>query len=176
MILNISIEMNQLNHDFMLIALIMHRKIQLEEQLHTKNQVTKQSQKLKVYSSFIDNTCGANLTDMQLLSRYNKGSHFLICATHVFNKYAWVISLKDKKDEAISKTIQKIVKKLNCKPNKVDKFSIRSMKSWLKGNNIKIYSTHDEGKSVHGEGFIRTLKHEIYKYMTALSKNVFIDT
>ena len=38
-----------------------------------------------------------------------------------------------------------------------------------------MYSIHNEGKSVVAERFIRTLKNEIYKYMTAISKNIFID-
>ena len=38
-----------------------------------------------------------------------------------------------------------------------------------------MYSTHSEGKSVLAERFIRTLKNKIYKYMTSISKNVYID-
>ena len=38
-----------------------------------------------------------------------------------------------------------------------------------------MYSTHNEGKSVVAERFIRTLKSKIYKYMTSISKNVYID-
>ena len=38
-----------------------------------------------------------------------------------------------------------------------------------------MYSTHSEGKSVVAERFIRTLKSKIYKYMTSLSKNMYID-
>ena len=38
-----------------------------------------------------------------------------------------------------------------------------------------MYSTHSEGKSVVAERFIRTLKSKIYKYMTSISKNVYID-
>ena len=38
-----------------------------------------------------------------------------------------------------------------------------------------MYSTHNEGKSVVGERFIRTLKNKIYKYMNSISKNVYID-
>ena len=56
----------------------------------------------------------------------------------------------------------------NRKTNKirVDKgsdFSNRSMKSWLEENAIKVYSTHNEGKSVVAERFIRTLKNKIRK-------------
>ena len=39
----------------------------------------------------------------------------------------------------------------------------------------KMYSTHNEGKSVVAERFIRTIKNKIYKYMTSISKNVYID-
>ena len=45
----------------------------------------------------------------------------------------------------------------------------------VKNNDIEIYSTHNEGKSVVAERFIRTLKTKIYKYMTSISKNVYID-
>ena len=42
-------------------------------------------------------------------------------------------------------------------------------------NNIEIYSTYNEGKSVVAERFIRTLKNKIFKHMTATSKNVYFD-
>ena len=49
------------------------------------------------------------------------------------------------------------------------------MKSWLEKNDIEMYSTHNEGKSVVAERFIRTIKSKIYKHMTSISKNVYID-
>ena len=52
---------------------------------------------------------------------------------------------------------------------------MKSIKSWLEKNDIEIYSTNNEEKSVITERFIRTLKNKIYKYMTSLSKNVCID-
>ena len=42
-------------------------------------------------------------------------------------------------------------------------------------NDIDMYSTHNEGKSIIAETFIRTLKNKIYRYMTSVSKNVYID-
>ena len=68
----------------------------------------------------------------------------------------------------------------NRKPNKawVDKgseFYNNSFQKWLKDNGIELYSIYNEGKSVVVEKFIRTLKTKIYKYMTLLSKNVYID-
>ena len=66
------------------------------------------------------------------------------------------------------------------KPNKIwtdrgSEFYNSSFKKWLKDNDIEMYSTHNEGKSVVAERFIRTLKNKIYKHMTAVSKNVYID-
>ena len=49
------------------------------------------------------------------------------------------------------------------------------LKKWLRDNDIVMYSTHNEGKSVVAERFIRTLKSTIYKYMTSISKNVYTD-
>ena len=46
---------------------------------------------------------------------------------------------------------------------------------FLKNNDIEIYSTHNEWKSVVAERFIRTLKDKIYKYITSVSKYVFTD-
>ena len=45
----------------------------------------------------------------------------------------------------------------------------------MKINNIEVYSTYNEGKSVVAERFIRTLKNKIFTHMTAVSKNVYFD-
>ena len=50
-----------------------------------------------MYSSFKDNIWGVDLADMQLLSKFNKGFRFSLCAIDIFNKYAWDVPLKDKK-------------------------------------------------------------------------------
>ena len=49
------------------------------------------------------------------------------------------------------------------------------MKSWLEKNDIEMFSTHNEGKYVVPERCIRTIKNKIYKHMTSISKNVYID-
>ena len=56
---------------------------------------------------------------MQLLSKYNKGIRFLLCAIDIFSKYAWVVPLKDKKGISIVKALQSILKQSNRKPNKI---------------------------------------------------------
>ena len=58
---------------------------------------------------------------------------------------------------------------------KGSEFYNNSFKKWLNNNDIEMHSIHNEGKSVVAERFIGTLKTQIYKYMTSVSKNVYID-
>ena len=151
---------------------------QLAEKLHKS--IIRKFEKRKVYAAFKDNIWGADLADMQLLSRYNKGIRFLLFVIDIFSKYAWVVPLKDKKGVSIVTTFQSILKESNRKPNKiwVDKdfeFYNASFKKWLQDNDIVMYSTHNERKPVVAERCIRTLKSKIYKHITSLSKNVYID-
>ena len=62
---------------------------------------------------------GADLADMQLKSKFNKGFRFLLWVIDIFSKYAWVVSLKDKKGITITNAFQKILKESNRKPNKI---------------------------------------------------------
>ena len=98
----------------------------------------------------------------------------------IFSQYAWVVPLKDMKGVTIVNAFQSISNNSKRKPNKIwlnkgSEFYNKSFKKWLKGNNIEMYSTYHEGKSVAAERFIRTLKNNIYKHMTAVSKNVCFD-
>ena len=68
--------------------------------------------KRKVHSRFIDNIWGADLADMQLLSKFNKGICFLLCVIDVISKYAWIDLLKDKKGITITNAFQKILDEL----------------------------------------------------------------
>ena len=117
---------------------------------------------------------------MQSLSRYDKRFKYLLCAIDFFSKYAWVIPIKDKKGTSIGNAFKKIVSKGQRKPNKIwveqgSEFYNQPFKDFLKINNIEMYSTYNEGKSVVAKRFIRTLKNKIFKHMTAISKNVYID-
>ena len=85
---------------------------------------------------------------------------------YYFSKYAWVVPLKDKRVVTIVNAFQKVLNKSDRKPNKIwiDKggeFYNRSMKSWLEKNDIKMYSSHNERKSVAAERFMRTFKKKI---------------
>ena len=136
--------------------------------------------KRKVYSSFKDNIWGVDLADMQLLSKFNKGIRFLLCVIDLFSKYAFVLPLKDKKGVSVVNAFQSILDKSGRKPNKIwvdqgSEFYNHNFKKWLANNDVSMYSTYNEGKSVVAKRFIRTLKNKLHKHMTTVSKNVYYD-
>ena len=69
---------------------------QLANKLHKP--IIRKFKKIKVYFSFKDNISGVDLADMQLISKYNKGIRYILCAIDLFNKYAFVVPLKEKKE------------------------------------------------------------------------------
>ena len=123
---------------------------------------------------------------MQLISKYNKGIRYLLCVIDLFSRYACVIPLKNKKGDGIVEGFKKILddsenaKHSNRKPNKIwvdhgSEFYNNKFKKFLKENDIEMYSTFNEGKSVVAERFVRTLKNKIDKHMTTIGKNVYFN-
>ena len=150
----------------------------LADELHKP--VIRKLKKRKVYSEFKDNIWGVDLADMQSLSRKNKGVKYLSCAIDLYSKYVFVIPLENKKGISVTNGFNKIIKQSNRKPNKIwvdqgGEFYNNVFKKWLSDNDIIMYSTYNEGKSVVAERFIRTLKNKLYKHMTAIGKNVYYD-
>ena len=68
---------------------------QLAEELHKP--IIRKFKRREVYSVFKDNICDADLADMQLRSKFNKGFRFLLRVIDIYSKNAWVFPLKDKK-------------------------------------------------------------------------------
>ena len=167
------------------VNLLLEPKEQLSREL--RKPIVRHFKKGTIYSRFKDNIWCADLADMQLMGKFNKGFRFLLYVIDIFSKYARVVPLRDKNCITITNGFQKFLKESNRKqghsegrkPNKiwVDKGSefYNSFKKWLKNNDIEMYSTNNEGKSVVAERVIRTLKTKIYKCMTSVSKKVCID-
>ena len=148
----------------------------LADELHKP--IIRKFNKRKVYSQFKDNIWGVDLADMQSLSRKNKGIKYLLCVIDLYSKYAFVIPLKDEKRITIVNAFDKIIKQSNRKPNKIwvdqgGEFYNNVFEKWLSDNDINMYSTYNEGKSVVADRFIRTLKNKLYKHMTATGKNAY---
>ena len=69
--------------------------------------IIKKFKRREVYSSFKDNIWGADLADMQLISKFNKIVRFLFCVIDLFSKYPRVVPLKYKKGVTIVNAFQK---------------------------------------------------------------------
>ena len=90
-----------------------------------------------MYSALKYNIWCADLADMQLISKFNKGFRFLLSVIDIFSKYVWVVPFKDKKGVSIVNAFQSILKKSNGKPDKIwvdkgIKFSNNSFKNGCK--------------------------------------------
>ena len=80
---------------------------QLADECHKA--ILRKLKKARVYCSFRDSILEADLADMQLTSKYNKGIKFLLCVIDLFSKCAWVFPLKDKEDITIVNAFQSIL-------------------------------------------------------------------
>ena len=90
---------------------------ELAEELHQK--IIRKVEKRKVLSSLINNILGADLVDMLLTSKLNKGFRFLLYVFDIYSKYACVIPLQDKIGIAITNALENILNESNCKLNKI---------------------------------------------------------
>ena len=138
-----------------------NKNLKLADELHKP--IIRKFDKRKVYSSFKGNIWSVELADIKSLSKFNKGIRYLLCVIDLFSKYAFVVPLKDKKGTSIVNAFHSILDKSRRKPNKIlvdqgSEFYNSFFKKWLKDNDIVMYSTYNEGKSVVAERFIRTLK------------------
>ena len=133
----------------------------LAEEFHKL--IIRKFEKREVWSSFKDNIWGADLPDMQWISKCNKEFWFLWCVINIFSKYTLLLPLKNKNRFSITNVFQKVLSKSGHKRSKiwVDKgreFYNRSVKSWLKDNDIEMHSTNNEEKTVVDERFIEPWK------------------
>ena len=140
----------------------------LAEELHKP--IVRKFRKRTVYSTFKDNIWDTDLADMQLISKFNKEFRFLLCVIDIFNKYTWVVPLKDKMGVTIFNAFQSILKDSNRKPSKIwiyngSEFYNNSFKKWLQDIGITMYSTHNEQKFVVANKFIKTFENKIYKHV-----------
>ena len=156
----------------------LERNLKLANELHKP--IIKKIDKRKLYLSFKENIWGVELADMKSLSKFHRGIKYLLCVINLFSKYAFVVPLKDKKDASIINAFQSILDQSKREPNKIwvdqgSEFYNSFFKKWLKDNDIVMYSTYNEGKSVVAERFIRTLKNKLHKHMTSISKKNLYD-
>ena len=114
---------------------------EIAEELHKT--IIRKFEKRKAHPSFLDKIWGADLVQMQPLSKCNKIVCYLLCVIDIYSKYTWVTPLKNRKGITITSAFQKILHESRRKANKIwvykgSKFTI-ARKPWLEKNDTETY-------------------------------------
>lgn len=119
----------------------------------------------------IDEQWVADLVEVQTLSRYNKGTRYLLTVIDIFSKYAWVCPLKKKTGDEVQKAFLSIFKEgrkpLRLQTDDGKEFYNKTVQSFLKKHGIVHFSTQGDTKASVAERFNRTLKERLYRFFTA---------
>jgi len=90
---------------------------QLADELHKP--IIKNFQKKKVCVNGIDKIWAADLVDMQVFSKSNRGVRYLLTVIDVFSKFGWMLLLKDKTGKSVTDAFKEISKKSKRKSEKL---------------------------------------------------------
>jgi hypothetical protein len=117
---------------------------------------------------------------MREWTKLNNGYKYMLNVIDVFSKYAWSIPMKNKTGVTTLEAFRQIAKESGRIPKHiwVDRgleFYNKDVNSWLKENEIIMYSTYSEHKSCVVERFNRTLKEMMWKKFTAENTRKWID-
>ena len=117
---------------------------------------------------------------MQLYSKQNKHYKYLLNVIDLFFQHAFSIPLKSKSSYAIIKAFESLFASSKRKPYKLwtnqgTEFTNNAFKKFLKGNNIELCHTYNEGKAAVDERFNRTLGEMIEKHLTLNQTSKYID-
>ena len=132
-----------------------------------------------VFVRHVDDVWGADLVELQTLSRKNSGYRYILMVIDIFSKYGWSVPLKTKTGKEVAGALQKIFKE-NKSPAKlwVDKgreFYNKDVSALLKKNDILIYSTNNDEKCSVVERWNRTIKTQLWRYFSANGTHKYID-
>ena len=151
----------------------------VSNELH--HQVVRHFTRRKVVALRTDQIWAMDLVDMQEWEKQNNGEKYILCIIDVFSKYAWCVPLPDKKAPTVLKAFKNVIKQSKRKPAKVwcdngSEFYNELFKAFLDDNEMTMYSTYGEHKSVVVERFNRTIKTWLWKYFTAKHTRNWVDT
>ena len=145
----------------------------LTEELHKP--VKRKFKKRRVLVSGNNEIWAADLADMSALKDYNDDYTFLLLVIDTFNKYGWIIPLKNKKGETIVNALEGIFKESGRRPKKLWTDKGREFTNKYVKNLVYLYNTENEEKSSIVERWIRTMKEKMFKYFTDNNTYKYID-
>ena len=145
----------------------------LAEELHKP--VKRKFRKRRVLVSGNNKIWAADLADMGALANENEDYNFLLFVIDIFNKYGWIIPLKNKKGETIVKALKDIFKESGRRPVKLWTDKGREFLNKDVRDLVELYTTENEEKSSIVERWIRTMKEKMFKYFTDNNTYNYID-
>jgi hypothetical protein len=145
---------------------------QYSKELHKP--VIRKFQRRVVIANYRDNIWGADIVDFSDYEQFNYGYKYILCVIDVFSKFAWCVPLQDKSSQTVLKAFKEIIRTSKRKPEHLwvdegTEFYNKLFEAFLKSQDISMYSTYGEHKSVIVERFNRTLKGYIWKYFSTIS-------
>lgn len=141
-----------------------------------QDKVIKKTGETEIVPTTANKIWGAILDNIQLISNYNKGAKLFLRATDIYCMYSWMVALQHKEDKTLVKILKLLRLQKEIKTSKVRRVNRlenqiyyelfnRPTNTFLDSSVTEMWSTENEGRSVNGEIFIRTLKNGIYNYM-----------
>ena len=110
--------------------------------------------------------------------RINKGVNYLLTVIDVLSRHAWVVPLKTKSAQSVSRALETIFVTSQRWPNYLmtdegKEFYNSQVKNLLTKYKVHHYSVYSRMKSSLSERFNRTLKEKIYRYMIANGTQIY---
>ena len=130
----------------------------------------------KIIVNYIDEIHSCDLVDMTKYSRMNKGYKYIFTNIDIFSKYAWSFSIKSKTIKDIKPCFEKIFKERKPKyiwSDQESAFFSKEMLKFFEDNNVKIYHTYSNLKSVIIERFNRSLRELMMKEFVKNNNTVY---
>ena len=146
-----------------------HDDDSLAKELH--HQYRKPKNFLKVQVPYKDHTHASDLAVMPKKSK--EGYKYILVVIDLYTRYGWAIPMIDKRQETLAESFEIYFHKDNRIPeylwfDREAGITSKYFKKFASDNNIHIYHTYNEGKSVFAERFILTLKNMMWKHFTAI--------
>lgn len=120
----------------------------------------------------------ADLADLQMYSKFNKGIKYILTVVDTFSRYAWVKTLKTKSGKELADAFQEIFAEeipASIQTDNGKEFKNKDVQDLFQNHNIRFFTTTDEDiKCAMVERFNRTLKNKMFKIMTKTGKRCYI--
>lgn len=123
----------------------------------------------KVYVKGIDDLWQADLCQMDLYARFNKGNKYILTVIDVLSKYAWAVPVRDKKGSSVTAAMRTVLKQshprvpANLQCDNGTEFYNKEFRNLMNEHSINLYSTFTHLKASVVERFNRTLKSWLWK-------------